>query len=249
MKMKRENFLFSATLITRFGGKFDEANKEKSERQAKKEQRALLNSLVEKLKMVKEPKVFDLTTNSVMADNLVESKIFCQLAEKDSYLYYFTTKYSGRTLVFANSIDCVRRLSNLFLLLGKKPLHLHANLNQKQRLKNLEKFYGINPVIVFDLYMLMLIFVVLAEENSMLIASDVASRGLDIPGVMHVIHYQIPRSAEIYVHRSGRTARLSKEGLSVMLVSPDEVSLYNKLIKTFKNGILTFDFPTISYIY
>lgn len=63
-----------------------------------------------------------------------------------------------------------------------------------------------------------------------------ASRGLDIPGVKHVIHYQIPRSAEIYVHRSGRTARLSKEGLSVMLVSPDEMNLYNKIIKTFKNG-------------
>ena len=88
------------------------------------------------------------------------------------------------------------------------------------------------------MWLMMLILIdFLAEENSMLIASDVASRGLDIPGVMHVIHYQIPRSAEIYVHRSGRTARLSKEGLSVMLVSPDEVSLYNKLIKTFKNGI------------
>lgn len=76
-----------------------------------------------------------------------------------------------------------------------------------------------------------------AEENSLLIASDVASRGLDIPGVMHVIHYQIPRSAEIYVHRSGRTARVSHEGLSVMLVSPDEINLYNKIIKTFKNGM------------
>lgn len=79
-------------------------------------------------------------------------------------------------------------------------------------------------------------FVILAEENSLLIASDVASRGLDIPGVMHVIHYQIPRSAEIYVHRSGRTARVSNEGLSVMLVSPDEMNLYNKIVKTFKNG-------------
>ena len=90
--------------------------------------------------MVKEPKVFDLTTKAVTAENLVESKIFCQLNEKDAYLFYFTCKYAGRTLVFANSIDCVRRLSNLFRLLNKTPLHLHANLSQKQRLKNLEKF-------------------------------------------------------------------------------------------------------------
>lgn len=134
--------MFSATLITKFGGNFDEAQKEKSEKQMKREQRALLNSLVDKIQMVKEPKVFDLTTRAVTADNLVESKIFCQLDEKDAYLYFFTCKYAGRTLVFANSIDCVRRLSNLFRLLGQTPLHLHANLNQKQRLKNLEKFYG-----------------------------------------------------------------------------------------------------------
>ena len=76
-----------------------------------------------------------------------------------------------------------------------------------------------------------------AEENSLLIASDVASRGLDIPGVMHVIHYQVPRSAEIYVHRSGRTARSTADGLSVMLIAPDEINLYRKILKTFKKGI------------
>ena len=70
----------------------------------------------------------------------------------------------------------------------------------------------------------------------MLIASDVASRGLDIPCVKHVIHYQVPRSAEIYVHRSGRTARSAQEGLSVILVSPDEMNLYRKILNTFKKG-------------
>ena len=69
-----------------------------------------------------------------------------------------------------------------------------------------------------------------------MIASDVASRGLDIPNVMHVIHYQVPRSAEIYVHRSGRTARSTQEGLSVILVSPDELNLYKKILATFKKG-------------
>lgn len=90
-----------------------------------------------------------------------------------------------------------------------------------------------------------LFFIFLANENSLLIASDVASRGLDIPGVMHVIHYQVPRSAEIYVHRSGRTARSSFEGLSVMLISADEMNLYRKILKTFKRGSL-FIFKYIS---
>jgi ATP-dependent RNA helicase DDX24/MAK5 len=142
MISRRQNFLFSATLITKFSStNFDEA-KEKTDAQLKREHKAMLNSLVEKIQM-KEPVVFDLTTKAVMADNLVESKIFCALNEKDAYLYYFTSKYAGRTLVFSNSIDCVRRLTNLFRLMKKNPLHLHADMNQKQRLKNLEKFNGL----------------------------------------------------------------------------------------------------------
>ncbi len=61
---------------------------------------------------------------------------------------------------------------------------------------------------------------------------------------MHVIHYQVPRSAEIYVHRSGRTARgTSSEGLSVILVAPEEVNLYKKILKTFKDGRDIKDYP------
>jgi ATP-dependent RNA helicase DDX24/MAK5 len=63
----------------------------------------------------------------------------------------------------------------------------------------------------------------------------VAARGLDIPGVMHVIHYQVPRSTQIYVHRSGRTARSNNQGLSVTLVSPDEMNLYRNILKSFNN--------------
>lgn len=143
-KAKRQNFLFSATLITKYEGDFDTGRekKEKSEAQIKREERAKLNSLVERIQMTKQPKFFDLTTQQVTAENLFESKIFCQLKEKDIYLYYFACKYQGRTLVFANSIECVRRLTNLFRLMKKNPLQLHASMDQKQRLKNLEKFNG-----------------------------------------------------------------------------------------------------------
>ncbi len=147
-KIKRQNFLFSATLITRFSGDLHDLNdtdskkKQRTEAEIKKEQKAQLKALVERIQMVREPVMFDLTTKAVTAENLIESKIFCSTNDKDMYLYYFLTKYEGRTLVFANSIDCVRRLTNLFRLLKKTPLHLHANMNQKQRLKNLEKYNG-----------------------------------------------------------------------------------------------------------
>jgi len=209
-KPKRQNFLFSATLTTNLKSKAVKAKDKKS-----------IDVLIEKIHMTKEPKIVDLTTASLKADLLSESKIFCAANEKDIYLYYFVTKYTGRTLVFANSIDCVRRLTNVFRLLQRDPLHLHANMNQKMRLKNLEKFN--------------------LEPNGVLIASDVAARGLDIPGVMHVIHYQTPRSVEIYIHRSGRTARSMNQGYSVLFSAPDEMNLYRKIMTGLNKGKISFN--------
>jgi ATP-dependent RNA helicase DDX24/MAK5 len=145
-KKKRQNFLFSATLITKFQNDIKDEEtimKPKSDEQLQKDLKKALNSLVEKVQMNKEPLVYDLTTNAVTGDNLIESKLFCSKTEKDIYMYYFLSKYVGRTLVFCNSIDCVRRLTALFRYLKKTPLTLHANMEQKQRLKNLEKFNGI----------------------------------------------------------------------------------------------------------
>lgn len=73
--------------------------------------------------------------------------------------------------------------------------------------------------------------------------TDVAARGLDIPNVQHVIHYQVPRTSEIYVHRSGRTARATNEGLSLLLIGPDDMINFRKIYKTLeKNEELPF-FP------
>lgn len=74
---------------------------------------------------------------------------------------------------------------------------------QKARLRSLEKF--------------------IAARNTILVATDVAARGLDIKEVDQVIHYHVPRAADTYVHRSGRTARADRSGVSIILCSPDEV--------------------------
>lgn len=63
----------------------------------------------------------------------------------------------------------------------------------------------------------------------MLLATDVAARGLDIASVDHVIHYQLPRSADLYVHRSGRTARAGARGVSVAICSPEEKRIMRDL--------------------
>ncbi len=68
------------------------------------------------------------------------------------------------------------------------------------------------------------------RNDAVLVATDIAARGLDIPSVDHVIHYQIPRSADVYVHRSGRTARAKNRGFSLQLVAPDERRVQKALL-------------------
>lgn len=69
------------------------------------------------------------------------------------------------------------------------------------------------------------------NPNSILIATDVAARGLDIKNVDMVVHYHLPRAADMYVHRSGRTARgIDARGVSVLLCSPDEVMSVRRLV-------------------
>jgi ATP-dependent RNA helicase DDX24/MAK5 len=122
-------------------------------------------------------KIVDITSGKGTCETLVEMSISCQLQQKDYYLYYFFICHPGRTIVFCNSINCVRRLVNLFFLLQCEPLALHSEMAQKQRLRSLERFA--------------------ANDKGILIATDVAARGLDITNIEHVIHYQVPRTAEV----------------------------------------------------
>ncbi|KAK0237853.1 ATP-dependent RNA helicase [Armillaria nabsnona] len=157
-----------------------------------------------------EPEVIDLSPKGGVVSTLKESKIECLSADKDVYLYYFLLRYPGRSLVFLSSIDGIRRLLPLTEFLNIKAFPLHSQLEQRQRLKNLDRFKS--------------------TPNSCLLATDIAARGLDIPSVDHVIHYQIPRSADVYIHRNGRTARAMMAGFSMLLCGPDERRVVKALL-------------------
>ncbi|KFM08595.1 ATP-dependent RNA helicase DDX24, partial [Aptenodytes forsteri] len=210
---QRQTFVFSATLTLVHQTPTRVLQKKNAKKMDKKTK---LELLMEKVGIKGKPKVIDLTRKEATVETLTETRIHCNTNEKDYYLYYFLLQYPGRTMVFANSIDCVKRLSSLLTILNCDPLPLHANMHQKQRLKNLERF---------------------AERDScVLLTTDVAARGLDIPNVQHVIHYQVPRTSELYVHRSGRTARAANEGLSLLLIGPDDLINFRKIYKTLEKS-------------
>ncbi|CCD71883.1 ATP-dependent RNA helicase [Caenorhabditis elegans] len=209
-KEKLQTLVFSATLT--FAKAQDVAEEEKKKAKELSSQQKIQRLI--KLTGLRENKhkVIDLTRQMGTAGCLVEARINCgNLLEKDTSLVYLLTRYPGRTIVFVNSIDAARRLYSVLKSVNIDPMILHAKMIQKQRLKNLEKFSE--------------------SKNAVLLATDVAARGLDIQGIDHVIHYQVPKKVEIYIHRSGRTARASHRGLTVVLVDPPSRQFYMKLCK------------------
>eukprot|EP00002_Diphylleia_rotans_P032018 TRINITY_DN6685_c0_g1_i2.p1 TRINITY_DN6685_c0_g1~~TRINITY_DN6685_c0_g1_i2.p1 ORF type:complete len:813 (+),score=227.99 TRINITY_DN6685_c0_g1_i2:53-2491(+) len=211
---RRQTFVFSATLT--MGNK---GREEKRSRASKDPLQELLN----RIDFQRKTRLVQLVPKKIVVERIDQSVIRCLDTEKDYYLAYILTKHPGKTVIFCNSVDCVLRLYHLFPLMRFQTVALHAQMQQRQRMKHLERF--------------------VKNENGILIATDVAARGLDIKDVKYVIHYQIPRSAEIYVHRSGRTARAMAVGQSIMMVSPEEQSLFNKIAHSLQQGDEVSEFP------
>lgn len=67
------------------------------------------------------------------------------------------------------------------------------------------------------------------KDSAILVCTDVAARGLDIPNVQNVLHYQSPFNAEIYVHRSGRTARIGMPGEALALLAPEDEKTFKTI--------------------
>ncbi|SPO20808.1 related to MAK5 - ATP-dependent RNA helicase [Ustilago trichophora] len=238
-----QTFIFSATLSKALQINLKRRRKPlqftKKRHSKRKENATTLDELMERVDFRDEaPAVIDLTPGQGLPEGLMETKIECVGKDKDLYLYYFLLRYPGRSLVFVNSIDGIRRLTPILAQLNITCYPIHSQLQQKQRLKNLDRFRAFNRSGKIT--------------NCVLLATDVAARGLDIPSVEHVVHYQLPRSADTYVHRSGRTARAGSSGISLALIEPKEKTLWAQLCKAMsrKSDIPTFPitFSTLSLL-
>ncbi|ONK70841.1 uncharacterized protein A4U43_C04F2080 [Asparagus officinalis] len=212
-RKKRQTFVFSATLALSDNFRKKLKRSSSASKPANTEGISSIETLSERAGIRSDVAIVDLTNATIMADKLEESFIECSEEDKEAYLYYILSVHGqGRTIVFCTSIAILRRISNLLLTLGMKAWTLHSQRQQKARLKAIDNFR--------------------ANENGVLIATDVAARGLDIPGVRTVVHYQLPHSADVYIHRSGRTARASADGCSIALISPSDKTKFVSLCKS-----------------
>uniref|UniRef100_A0A5K3EXS7 ATP-dependent RNA helicase n=1 Tax=Mesocestoides corti TaxID=53468 RepID=A0A5K3EXS7_MESCO len=155
-----------------------------------------------------------------MPEGLLEYRLTCaSQPDKDTLLVWLLMSRvakHGRSLIFVNSKSGARRLSGVLRQCPDISSHLsiiHADMVQKQRLRSLERFQG--------------------SESSVVLATDVAARGLDFAScpVTWVVHFDVPHTTEVYIHRCGRTARANRSGTSVILLEPGDIVRWRKLAR------------------
>ncbi|KAK3115692.1 ATP-dependent RNA helicase [Teratosphaeriaceae sp. CCFEE 6253] len=209
----RQTLVFSATFDRGLQRKLAGKGKPGGELMSNKES---MEYLLSKLKFREQrPKFVDVNPANQLASGLKEGLIECTGPEKDLYLYALLLLHRNtRALVFTNSIDAVRRITPLLQNLDMPALALHSGMMQKARLRSVERFTKATK----------------AGTSAIMVATDVAARGLDIPNVQLVIHYHLPRAADTYVHRSGRTARAGLQGSSILICGPEEVAGVRRLV-------------------
>ena len=156
---------------------------------------------------INNPVRVEVTPQASTAERVDQFVTFVNQAEKQALLTLslqraITDKSLDRALVFTRTKHGADRVVRHLMGAGVPAAAIHGNKSQAQRTRALDAFRdGQTPVLV---------------------ATDIAARGIDVSGVSHVFNFEIPNVAEQYVHRIGRTARAGADGLAISFVAPDE---------------------------
>ncbi|MBL8990800.1 MAG: DEAD/DEAH box helicase [Phycisphaerae bacterium] len=138
-------------------------------------------------------------------------------------LHLLTHEEPALTVVFCRTKRTVDELAE-YLVRHKIDAHpMHGDMYQSKRNKVIEKLHK--------------------GDLSVLVASDLAARGLDVDGITHVINYDIPEDPEVYVHRIGRTARIGREGVAWTFVMPDQGELLTNIESLINAEVPKLDYP------
>jgi ATP-dependent RNA helicase RhlE len=151
-------------------------------------------------------------------ERIVQGVHFTPQGDKAKLLEEYLKKHPGeQALVFGRTKHGSEKLAKLLATWGFKVGSIHGNKSQNQRDRTLAEFR--------------------AGELDVLVATDVAARGIDIPTVRHVYNYDLPNVPENYVHRIGRTARAGAEGTAVAFCAPAEMGELQAIEKLLKKPV------------
>lgn len=174
---------------------------------------ATFNAEIDRLsrEFLKDPERIEVALRMATADKVVQVIHPVDFQHKEGLLEHLLETKEGmdHVLVFTKTKRGADQVTRYLLRHGHDVEVIHGDLNQNARTRALEKFRD--------------------HEVPILIATDIASRGIDVSGITHVINFDVPDTVEDYVHRIGRTARADAEGDAVTLVSGMEWDIIKKI--------------------
>ncbi|KAF2788315.1 putative ATP-dependent RNA helicase [Melanomma pulvis-pyrius CBS 109.77] len=159
-----------------------------------------------------------------VVSTLLQKYIFLPHKHKDLYLIYLLNDTIGHpVIIFTRTVNETQRIAILLRTLGFGAIPLHGQLSQSARLGALSKFKS--------------------RSRDIMVATDVAARGLDIPSVDLVINLDLPPDSKTYVHRVGRTARAGKSGKAVSFVTQYDLEIWLRIENALGKQIEEEDIP------
>jgi len=165
--------------------------------------------------MLSNPMHISVTPPKMTADSIDERLFFVDKKNKRALLKDLLEKPEvGKTLVFTRTKHGADKLVQK---LGNNSNAIHGNKSQNARIKALKSFKG--------------------GQCKVLVATDIASRGIDVSGVTHVVNYDLPNEAESYVHRIGRTARAGATGVAISFCDVDERNYLSDIERLLKRKV------------
>ena len=177
------------------------------------------------VKFMKSPTHVKIKAKEMTADLIDQYYVRAKEYEKfDIMTRLFDVQTPELTIVFGRKKRRVDELARGLEARGYRAEGIHGDLSQQKRMSVLRSFKN--------------------GHLDILVATDVAARGLDISGVTHVYNYDIPQDPESYVHRIGRTGRAGKGGMSVTFVTPNEMSYLHVIENLTKKRMATLRPPT-----
>ena len=169
-------------------------------------------------KWLKNPESIDVTPATDTEKRIKQSVHLVDKGRKQEFLaHYLQTTDRSRTLVFSRTKHGADKIVKKLIKSGVHAAAIHGDKSQGARNRAIQKFKGENPPV--------------------LVATDIAARGLDIRDVTHVVNYDLPDAAETYVHRIGRTGRAGATGTAVSFCSAAEAKLLKQIERLIKEAI------------
>ena len=162
-------------------------------------------------KYLKDPVRITIGEVNKAADKIVQETKFLSQDEKYGTLVSELKTREGTVIIFVRSKHGTEKLADRLRKSGITADAIHGDLEQKQRERVLQAFRD--------------------KKHRVLVATDIASRGLDIPHIEHVINYDLPQAPEDYIHRIGRTARAGAEGNALSFITSEDKLKWNAIQK------------------